>query len=129
MSVLVKLLAENPEAKAEHEKALLDAKAEGKASAQEEFKGLTEKVKPILASDAYEQPIKAMGIEVLLGSKSLETFESVVTIKDMEIEKAKEEAAKAEQGKETPATGGAVSPEQAETDYQARKDRLKMGEV
>jgi hypothetical protein len=126
MKSLVELLSENPSAKAEHDTLVREAEAKGKSDAKEELKARIDKVKPILSSDEYDQPVKELGILAMIGEKSMESFETIVTMRDMDIEAQKQKAAEGETDEtpETPASGGGDAAK-AEADYQARKARLE----
>lgn len=129
---LAELLAANPTAKAEYDKALADARSEGEAKAKADIKGTMDKVSPILASVEYSQSVKDLGIKAILGEKSYETFEAVVAVADMNKEQGAQAAAQGEEGnggEETPPAGDMTDDEKALADYEARKKRLNEGEV
>lgn len=97
---LIDVLALAPEAKTEHDQAVVDAKKEvetGKISA------LTVKsVCAVISSDAYGASIKAAGAKVLTGEKDHSNFEDLVALADESNEKFKSLSIKEKQPGKTP---------------------------
>lgn len=90
---LTKLLSENPEAKAEYEKNISNAKAEGQKKAIENHKKNTDAVKNILNSKEYPDTIKEKALKVITGEASLDNLNAMVEMCDfMRAEKTSLEA-------------------------------------
>lgn len=117
---LTEFLDKNPKAKAEHE-ALLAAKAEKVEAPAVEVKPEPKAEKPsedgkdqpaanesavvIAKSDKYPSPIRALAVDVVVGSKSQDALDIVVAMFDAEQEKKKSAEAQSETAElgETPA--------------------------
>jgi ATP-dependent protease ClpP protease subunit len=113
---LEELLAANPTAQAEFEAAIGKARTEGETAAKDWMKALVAKVSPIITSDKYDDKVKAFGIDVITGEKTIDGFEAIVFMKDQELEAAASDAAQSETDEtdETGGDGGAGGDEAAE---------------
>ena len=128
LKTLAELLAENPSAKAEHDKLIAKARTEGATGAKDEMKEVIERVAPILKSSDYSEAVKACGVKAITGEGTVAAFEAVVVMADETIEKAKAEAAKKETDstKETPgASGKKLTDAEAEAEFKKKKDDVK----
>jgi ClpP class serine protease len=105
---LEEFLAANPDARAQLDKKLAEAKAEGQSIAQTASK----KVGAIMSSDAYmsNKVIRAKAVEALTGALPVESFQTIVSTLDAITEQAKSAAA----AKETDAAG--ETPASSETE-------------
>lgn len=125
---LKEFLAQNPEAKAEHDQILkLNGEGrykEGFEAGKEEVRARIKKVTPILSSDAYDKAVKTQAQKAINGEISIEAFESVVAIEDMRLERLKSEQAtdESEAAGETPPE---VQSLQQNGDNQKAVDDLK----
>lgn len=130
MKSLKELLAENPDAKAEHEAAILaadtKARAEGETAGiekgKDEMKATIAKVAPFLNSAEYPT-VGEIAINVLKGEASVVTLDATVAAVDAVKEQMKEKGAIGEQSEETLAA--APDADKTQENYQAKKDRLK----
>lgn len=100
---LMDYLAENPQAKAEYEKAVSDAVAQAKADTTKENQELFAKVAPIIKSEAYTETTKGVAMKVLTGERPAWALEDAVSAEDERNEKAKSEEVAENQPAETPA--------------------------
>ena len=124
---LVALLTDKPSERAEHDKLVTDARAEGRAAVTAEMKAVIDKVKPILASPDYSKAVKECGIKAITGETSVDAFDAVVVMADEQIEiaRAKEAEGETDDTGETGANGTGGGGEAADADYLAKKERLK----
>jgi len=81
MSDLNALMAENPGAKAELDKLLADARADGAKEADETIKARLDAASKIIDSD-YPAKIKAIALAVAKGEKSVEQLDTAVAVYD-----------------------------------------------
>jgi ATP-dependent protease ClpP protease subunit len=107
MSLTLKeLLAQNPAAKIEFEKALEDSRAEGFNKSETEIKARIESATVFLGKDSvYPQTIKNQAIQVITGELPLSALQAAVSGHDATIEALKSSGAIAENAQiaETPA--------------------------
>lgn len=87
MAGLKELLAKNPEAQTELDAQLASVKSEAVADSKKATDAVVARVKGVVASDKYPEQIRNMGMEVLAGTKSIETFEALVIMQDIQNEK------------------------------------------
>lgn len=120
---LAELLAANPSAQAGYDAAIAQARSEGEVSARDEMKAVIAKVSPFLTSASYDADVKEAGIKAITGEGHIATFETLATIADRDLEKAKAKAAEEEEGEETPPGGGEGL--EAGAAYADKKKRLK----
>jgi ATP-dependent Clp endopeptidase proteolytic subunit ClpP len=98
---LDQILAENPAIKIELENRLREKFEAGKVEGKEEVSKRIEKASKYFGSE-YPDKIKAIAAEVIIGEKSLETLEAVVTVYDVNIENANSNNAADDQQPDTP---------------------------
>lgn len=126
------LMASNPAAKSEYEKRIQDAKNAGYESGKQEMKAHIEKASVFIASDSkYPNAIKNIAIDVIKGSKSLESLETTVAAFDAMSELHSSASAKDETEKlgdtkgEQPTKTTDSGVIETEADYQAEIIRMK----
>ncbi len=125
MKTLAELLAENPSAKAEHDKIVATARTEGATAAKDQMKAVVDRVAPILKSPEYSEAVKGCGVKAITGEGTVAAFEAVVVMADETLELAKAEAAKIESAKlkETPgASGDKLTDAEAAAALKQKKD-------
>jgi len=98
------LMAENPAAKIEHDKMLAEQFEAGKAEAAKEYESRIEAASNFLDSEEYPKQIKDVAVNVIKGTNSLETLNTMVASVDMfkEMNKSSEAKAETETAGETP---------------------------
>ena len=110
---LEQLMAENPAAKIELDKMLNDKFEAGKAEASKTYESRIEKASKFLDSEEYPKQIKDVAVNVIKGSNSIETLDTMVASVDMFREMNKSAQAKAETS-ETGETPGEQQPKLSE---------------
>lgn len=134
MVTLQKLLAENPEAKAEFDKAIADATEAGKSAAEAAAKASIDKISPFLTSKDYPPVIGETALKVLKGEESMVTLTASVAA----VDAVKQQAATAAAAAETAAAADTPGQHQDdvrepgatvenEGDLQAEIARMKEG--
>lgn len=132
---LQKLLADNPDAKAEFDKLLADAKAEGMKAGTAEVQARIEKVTPILKSDKYPASVTTVALNVLSGEATTDTLTATVAAVDAVMESNNSDGAADETNDhgDTPAEQAALDAVGAELStpdqIDAAAKRLKDGGV
>ncbi len=129
---LSELLAANPEAKTEHEKALADARAEGKAA----FEARVTAAKPYLAlkatADGYDtaevEAIAKCAVDVITGAKDAGAVQAFVAFVDMSVEKRKLAAAHTETAT-LPETPGQHTPAMADLIVKVNAQKLDLAAI
>lgn len=133
MVTLKKLLADNPDAKAEFDQAIADATAAGEQAGVDKAKATINKVAPYLASKDYPPLIGTTALAVLKGESDMTTLMSAVTAVDAVKEQNALDAAAGEtnsagetngQQQEQSEPGALVS---TEAELQADLARVKEG--
>ena len=122
-------LPENAQAKVDHNNLLAAAKTEGREELQTELKVLSEKVKPIMASDSYKTRIKTAGFEVMSGERGIQSFTDMVAAVDEDLEAKKSDDVKANQPDATPGEEK-LTPEQmaaGQTNASVEAMKLQLG--
>jgi len=97
---LKEFLEGNPEAQAELGTMIADAKTQARASVY----GDSKRVLPIIASAAYPEKVKAIGMKVLAGDATVDSFEMAASMFDMLKEAQATTTVVKEQPDDTPAT-------------------------
>jgi len=97
---LKEFLEGNPEAQAELGTMIADAKTQARASVY----GDSKRVLPIIASAAYPEKVKAIGMKVLAGDATVDSFEMAASMFDMLKEAQATTTVVKEQPGDTPAT-------------------------
>ena len=91
---LAEFLATNPDAKQEHDAALVTARAEGvtegnkegNKAGQAEVVARIEGCAPYIGTDKYPKPISEMAVKVLKGEEAMATLTTCVTVHDSTVE-------------------------------------------
>jgi hypothetical protein len=123
---LQQLLAENPAAKAEFDKALSDARTEGEKAGTQAVEARITAVAPIMESTEYPSPIKATALKALKGDTSVEALNTAVTVYDA----LKEQGLASAAGNETTAAGDTPGqPPKAKTDGEPTSNENFADEV
>jgi ATP-dependent protease ClpP protease subunit len=120
---LKELLAANPEAKAEHDALIINAKnearAEGEAAGKETMKAAFTAAIPILSSDSYPESVKKR-VSAKAEAGDVEGLADFVALHDMNTEQANGEEAGGEEGDETLPDANADS----QSNFDSKKQRL-----
>jgi ATP-dependent Clp endopeptidase proteolytic subunit ClpP len=98
------LLKDNPEAKAEYESALAEAKKVEAVVEEPKAEGVNALALTVLKSDSYASAVKEIAANVIEGKEPESTLRAVVTVADMYAEKENSDAAQEESAElgETP---------------------------
>ena len=99
------LCIENPGLKEHVDSLLADAVKVGVDDIKKDISLRVDFAGPILASEAYKQPVKKLALETITGDVEMSALKSVVTMADMQIEDEKAAQAALEAGEETPPGG------------------------
>ena len=125
IDTLSKFFDAHPSAKAEHDTALAQAKADGVTEATEEFQAKVKAVTPFIGSKKYPAGVTTHAMTVLSGEMKLEAFSGAIMAYDMQTESKASDDAETETDKlkETAksGTGGELS-ETGETESNAAFD-------
>ena len=103
MASLKELLAKDPAAQAEYDANISAAKAAGETAGKAAIAATIDKVAPFLKSGKYPGKIQETAIAVLKGDEPMGTLSASVAAVDAVREEARDKAAAAENGQETPA--------------------------
>jgi ClpP class serine protease len=125
---LQEFLAENPVAAKEIEDLKAKARQEGSEAAREEMKKTVAAVKPIMVSDAYPAKFTEFGMTVLTGERTLQSYQDLVAMWDLDKEAEKSAAAKEKEktAGDTPPTDPAkADADKKQGEVDARVDRIK----
>lgn len=96
MESLAEFLAKNPNAKAEHDKAVAAALAQGRSEEQEAVKRRSDEMATFLDSDSYDATVKQSCIKAITGERSIDAAKDLVAMVDKLNEKKKSDAAAAD---------------------------------
>jgi len=125
VETLTELLSNNPQAKSEHDILISAAEKAGRDDLRTELKAVSEKVKPIMASDSYTQRIKLAGLEVMSGERTHQSFDDLVALSDELSQKEKSDDIKAEQPEATPTDDGPTAADSAQAEMRAGAEATK----
>jgi len=138
METLEQFFAENPTARAEHERALSTARAEGVKSATEGFAARVEAVKPFIGNAEYPDKITSFAMDVLSGDINIEAFKGAVMAFDMNKESTAQDNAEDETDSQGETTGGSEAgsdlstsgelKDNAEFEAETKRDRERRGQ-